>query len=208
MSFGGSGGFSAETLLMLGLIAGGLSIFAYLPYIRDTYWGDTKPQKASWLVWSVLSSISFFGQWAEGAGPSLWFAGVQVSGTLTIFLMSVFLGKGPLLSRSDLVVLVFAGIGMLTWVLTDNAAYALGISITISLTGGSATVAKAYRSPDSETSIKWIISFFASIFAISSVGALDPLLLAYPVYLLILNGAIVIAIFSGRAQIARQTLCF
>lgn len=208
MLFGGFGAISAQAMLLFGLIAGVLSIFAFLPYIRDTFIGTTKPQRASWLIWSVLSSISFFGQIAEGASASLWFAGVQVSGTITIFVMSVVLGKGVFLTLRDLVILAVAGFGLFLWFLTDNAAYALGISITISMIGGVATVTKAYTAPASETSLTWAISFVASVFAIASVGAIDPLLLAYPVYLLALNGAIMVAIISGRARIARQATPF
>ena len=57
---------------------------------------------------------------------------------------------------------------------------------------------QAYRDPDSETMSTWGLSFVASICAIVSVGKLDAVLLAYPLYLFALNGAIVAAILLGR----------
>ncbi len=191
----------ARFLLCLGVLSGVLSTFAYLPYIRDTIARRTQPQRASWLIWSILGSIAFFSQVYEGAGSSLWFAGVQVSGTIAVFLLSIRLGVGGFLKRSDCAVLAAAALGLVLWYFTEDAVYALAITISISLLGGGITVAKAYLAPESETMTTWFLSFVASACAIASVGAVEPVLLAYPVYLFILNGAIVLAILLGRARI-------
>ncbi len=190
----------ALLLIGFGLLSGLLSTFAYLPYIRDTAAGHTQPQRASWFIWSVLGSIAFLSQLYEGAGSSLWFAGVQVSGTIIVFLLSIRFGIGGLVKRSDCIVLAFAGAGLLIWYFTQNAVYALAITIGISLLGGGVTVAKAHAAPESETLSTWFMSFIASGCAILSVGALDWVFLAYPIYLFVLNGAIVLAILLGRMR--------
>jgi len=75
----------------------------------------------------------------------LWFAGAQVSGTVIIFVLSLFFGAGSLLSRRDGMVLFLAAGGLVAWYYTDTAAYALAITISISMMGGLITVAKAYH---------------------------------------------------------------
>jgi len=179
-------------------LSGVLSTFAYIPYVIDTLARRTRPQRASWLIWSVLGSIAFCSQLFEGAGSSLWFAGVQVSGTIIVFLLSIGLGIGGFLNRRDCVVLLCALIGLVLWYFTETAIYALVITISISLLGGSVTVLKAFREPDSETMTTWFLSLLASTCAIFSVGTLDWVILAYPLYLFTLNGAIVTAILLGR----------
>lgn len=185
-------------LVLLGIASGILSLFAFIPYVTDTLARRTKPHRASWFIWSVLSLISFFSQVYEGAGASLWFAGAQSFGTCLIFLISIRLGFGGHLSRKDGYILTAAGLGIVLWYFTDTAAYALGISIGISFLGGLATIAKAYRDPDSETLQMWGMSLVASFFAVSSIATFDLILLAYPLYLLILNTGIVTAILIGR----------
>ena len=187
-------------LALFGLVSASLSTIAYLPYIRDTLLRRTRPQRASWLIWSVLGSIAFFSQLYEGATDSLWFAGVQVSGTITVFLLSIWLGVGGFLNRHDLVVLAIAAGGLVAWYLTSTAVYALAITISISLLGGMVTIRKAYLSPKSETLSTWGCSCVASAFAILAVGRFDPIILAYPVYLFILNGAIVLAVLLGKRR--------
>lgn len=183
-----------------GILSGLISTFAYLPYISNTVRGNTAPQRASWLIWSVLGAIAFFSQVFEGAGSSLWFAGVQVSGTIIVFLLSIVVGSGLFLRRGDYLVLCAAAFGLLAWYHTDDATYALAITIGISLMGGGVTVAKAYHDPESETLSTWACSFVASICAIASIGELDWVLMAYPLYLFMLNGAIVAAILLGRTR--------
>ncbi len=185
-----------------GVLSGIISTFAYLPYIRDTIAGRTQPQRASWLIWSVLGSIAFFSQVYEGAGASLWFAGVQVSGTIAVFLLSIFLGVGGFLSRRDCAVLICAAMGLVIWYFTETAIYALIITISISLLGGAVTVVKAYQDPDSETMSTWLLSFIAATCAIVSVGTPDGVILAYPLYLFTLNGAIVGAMVLSRMRAA------
>ena len=191
---------SIEMQLIFGVASGVLSIFAFVPYILDTIARRTEPQRASWLIWAVLGSIAFMSQVFEGATSSLWFAGVQVASTIIILVLSIWVGTGKFLGKSDYMILVAASIGLLLWYFTDNAAYALAITISISLLGGMATIVKAYRDPESETLITWVVSLAASVCAILSVGVVDPTLLAYPVYLFTLYLGFIVAIVSGRAR--------
>lgn len=183
---------------VFGLLSALLSTFAFLPYIVNTLRGRTQPQRASWLIWSMLGSIAFFSQVFEGATHSLWFAGIQVCGTILVFILSIPLGVGGFLKRSDQFVLLAAMGGLIAWYLTETAVYALAITISISLLGGGVTVHKSFNAPQSETLVTWALSFLASACAILAVGRLDPVLLAYPLYLFVLNGAIVLAITTGR----------
>ena len=187
-----------------GAIATVLSIVAFLPYMLHTLRGRTRPHRACWLIWSVLAVISFFSQLYEGATTSLGFAAAQAGCTALIFLLAVVRGQGTFMSRADAMVLSVAGIGLVLWYLTESAAYALMISITISLMGGMLTVQKTYWFPDSETMATWAMSFVAACFAILAIGSTDWLLLAYPIYLFVLNGAVVGAWALGSLPRARQ----
>ncbi|MFL4470016.1 hypothetical protein ACERZ8_09105 [Tateyamaria armeniaca] len=188
-----------DVLRLFGVVSALLSICAFLPYLRDMWTGHTRPQRASWLIWSVLGSIALASQVYEGAMQSLWFATMQVVGTVTVLALSVRWGRGVFFSKLDLYVLAASGVGLVLWALTDTAVYALAITISISLMGGCVTALKAYRDPGSETLTMWFMSCIAAWFAILSVGGTDWVLLAYPIYLFVLNGVIVLAIMLGRA---------
>jgi len=189
---------TGDTFLFFGVLSGLLSIFAFVPYIIDTIKGHTHPERACWFLWSVLGSISLASLLFEGAGASIWFVLVQVSGTIIVFLLSIRRGAGYYLSRRNKVVLTIAALGLGLWFVTDTPAYALLIAIGISLLGGVFTILKAYRAPQTETMVTWGISLAASVCALLSVPVWDPVLFAYPVYLFLLYAGIITAMVWGR----------
>ena len=192
------GGLEVSPLVLFGILAGVLSTIAYVPYIVDTAFGRTQPERATWLIWSIVASVAMGSQIYEGANQSLWFVGVQVSATVIVFLMSIKRGYGAYWSTRNLYLFAITLIGLFVWYIAENALYMLIITTAISILGGSVTVLKAYREPDSETMSTWLLSLVASFFAILSVGAIDPALLIYPVYLYLLYATIVMAILLGR----------
>ena len=188
----------------LGLLSFGISLLAYLPYARDILVGSTKPQRSSWLIWTVVASIAFFSQIAEGASHSLWFAGANWLVTVSVFLASLRYGSGAFLRPEDRLTLALAAFAMGLWCLTDNAAIALSIAILINGLAGALTVAKAYAEPGSETLSTWVLGGVSSLLGVVSVGAIDVVLMAYPAYLAILYTAVASAILCGRrAQLAK-----
>lgn len=191
-----SGPISVKSIF--GLLSGIGTIYAFIPYVADTVNNRTQPQRASWLIWSVLGSIAFFAQLYEGASASLWFVAAQVSGTIIVFILSIRCGSGVYLKSSDYWILCAAVFGLVLWFFAETATYSLMITITISLLGGSITVVRAFKNPDGETLSTWVIFLMASVCALFSVGSLNPTLLAYPMYLCVLYSAIVFAILLGR----------
>ena len=187
----------------MGAVATALSIAAFAPYIFDTITGETRPQRAAWLIWAVLSTISFLSNLYEGASTSAAFLGVQAGGTIIIAVLAIFKGRGTFLRRTDYAILFISGIGLVLWYHTDNAAYALAISLGLSMLAGFVTIIKSYVTPESETLSTWVISFFAAAAGIMAVGSNDPVLLAYPVYLFALYTCIITAFALGKLRLRR-----
>lgn len=186
-------------LQTFGIISGILSVITYIPYLRDIFKLKTRPERATWFIWSILTAIAFFSQVAEGATHSLWLAGVQAAGVVIIFLLSFKFGVGGL-TRRDLLALGAAGVGLMFWYYTNNAAIALFITIIIDAIGASLTVWKAYLDPESETFSTWVLSGTAGIFAAIAVGSFDYVLLAFPIYVILINYAVAVAMILGKRE--------
>ena len=45
-----------------------IAIYGNIPYLRDAFKRRVTPHPYTWLVWSVVSGITLFGQMAKGAG--------------------------------------------------------------------------------------------------------------------------------------------
>lgn len=198
--------FLGVDLWVFGILSGLVGLVGFAPYIRDTWRGETSPERCSWLIWSVLGAVAFFSQLHEGATQSLWFASTQVSATILVFLLSVRNGTGDFFCPTYIAALGCATVGLIAWYFTDSAVYALMLTIGVSLLGGVMTVRKAYLSPGTETVSAWVIVWVSAVLAMCSVGKLDWVLLAYPLYLFTLYSAILIAMFLAPKSQTRASL--
>lgn len=186
-------------LAIFGYLSAILSILMVVPYIRDILLLKTRPERASWFIWTVLGFIAFFSQLAKGATNSLWLTAGQTLAVLIIVLLSIKYGEGGFVKR-DIAALVAAGIGLILWYLTKEAAWALLIVIAVDSVGTLLTALKSYKDPESETFSTWILSGTSGIFGALAVGALSPILLAYPIYIIFANYLIVVMMILGRKK--------
>ncbi len=187
-------------LAIFGYISALLSILMVVPYIRDIFLLKTKPERASWFIWTVLGFIAFFSQLAKGATDSLWLTAGQTLAVLIIVILSIKYGAGGFTKR-DIRALIAAGIGLILWYITNEAAWALFFVIAIDSIGTLLTAVKAYEDPESETFSTWIMSGTSGIFGALAVGVLNPVLLAYPLYLVVANYLIVVMILLGKRKL-------
>ena len=186
-------------LNIFGYISGILSLLMVVPYIWDIFFKSTKPERASWFIWSVLMSIAFFTQMAKGAGNSLWLTAGQTLAVLIVFLLSIKYGVGGF-SKRDIRALIAAGISLIVWYVTSDALYALILVIIIDAIGVFLTAIKTYEDPKTETLAMWLISSIASLFGMLAVGSLNYTLLLYPFYLVLANFVIVMTIIISKRK--------
>jgi hypothetical protein len=187
---------------VIGSISGIVIIIGLLPYIRDILRKTTKPERASWLIWTVLGSIAFFSQLVKGATNSLWMTGIDTLAVAIIFLLSIRYGEGGLMKR-DIAALFVALFGLVLWYFTKEAAVALFLVIIIDMSGSILTVIKSYEDPGSETMIAWILAGLAGLLSAISVGSLNWILLSYPLYICLANWAVVVAMVLGKNKTSR-----
>jgi hypothetical protein len=183
-------------LQLFGIISAVLSVLCILPYIKDIVSRKTKPERASWFIWTVLGFIAFFSQLAKGATNSLWLTASQTIEVGIIFLLSIRYGVGGLAKR-DIVALFVAAIGLFFWGITKEAAIAILFVIFVDSAGSILTMIKSYEDPGSETMVTWILSSTSGLFGAFAVGSWNIVLLSYPLYIFIINYLIAASMMLG-----------
>lgn len=183
-------------------ILAGLSVMLFLlagpPYIIDTLKGRTKPERATWFIWSVLGIIAFISQVSLGASWSLVFTGLDTFGSLLVLGLSLRYGVGGW-AVLDRIALVIAGVGAVTSLIVQQPIVALLGVILADISGTVLTIRKTLRHPNSETTISWLLVGTGALCGVLSVRHLDFGLLIYPLYLLVANYSIPLAQVIGRA---------
>ena len=187
---------------LLGYASGLLITISAVPYISDIFRLKTKPERATWFIWSVLLTIAFFAQFAKGGTWSLITTGIDGLIVIIIFILSIKYGMGGA-SRLDIVALIVSGIGLVLWYLTNEPLYALLITIVIDMLASMLTVVKTYKEPSTETFSAYMICGTGGLLGAFAVGTLNFSLIIFPLWICVMNYAIGFTILLGQRRQSR-----
>ncbi len=138
-------------------------------------------------------------QAAKGATWSLFLPGAAVLETALVFALSLRYTSKPFRAK-DAIALVAVASGVVAWLLTADALWALLVTIAVDTAGVVLTMVKAHADPDSETLAAWVISALAAVTALSALGTFSWVLALYPVYCVAANAAVSTTIVLGRRR--------
>ena len=159
------------------------------PYILDTVHGKTKPERATWLIYSILNTVAFVSQVTLGGGWSLVFLGLDTLGSMIVLGLSLRFGVGGW-TLLDRIALMIASLGVVAAVFVHQPVVAILGVILADISGTVLTVLKTFHAPDSETTISWLLTGTGAVTGILAVGKFDIALLLYPTYLMLANYAV------------------
>lgn len=185
--------------MILGTVAVFLALFSSSLYIRDIFRGNTKPHIYTWLIWSIVTSIAFLGQWVSGGGPGAWATGVTTLVTVFILLLSLKGGYGTKdITHFDKICLVLAIASILPWVLTKSVLWSVIFATLIDLIAFIPTMRKTWHAPHSESLGSIYVDALKHSLSIFSMGSYTFLNWMYPASVLTANFIIITEIELRR----------
>jgi hypothetical protein len=168
------------------IVAALLAVAGNLPYLWDILKGRVKPHPYTWLVWSLVSCIIFFGQIAKGAGIGALPTGASEIFTIIIFLFSLKYGfKG--ISKIDTAFLIAALAGIVLWVLTHDPTLSVVIAVTIDLIAFVPTLRKTWEYPATETPLLYGSNVLRHILALFSLQTYNIATTLHSIVMIITN---------------------
>ncbi|MDP2692870.1 MAG: hypothetical protein Q8O88_04495 [bacterium] len=176
-----------------------LSVVAGVIYIKDILQGgETRPNAVSVFLWTVLQAIALAAQLKAGASLSVV---IVIFVTLNTAIVTVLALSGYGYRKYgwvDFFCLVLAVAAIVGWQVTGNPVLAIGFAIAGDLFACVPTAVKTYKEPRSEHVPAWALITVASVLGVLSTDRLDMANLAFPLYLVVSNGAIFSLAYFGR----------
>lgn len=128
-----------------------LTLYAFIPYIRDILRGATRPHVFSWVIWGSTTFVVFLAQLQGQGGIGAWPIGV--SGSITIFIaVLAYLKRADIsITLVDWLFFVAALSSLPLWYFTADPLWAVVILTLVDVLGFGPTLRKAYASPHSES---------------------------------------------------------
>jgi hypothetical protein len=182
------------------LLAGTLSLIAFVAYSWKTLTGQNHPNISSWIVWSFLTILNFTsykkltGDWVKSILPT-----ANAVMTLITLICAFITGAWRSLSGIDEVCLTIGmTAGILWWILQERKDIAGIVQIllqTAVVIGFIPTFIGTYHSPHSELLFSWLLwtlCFIAQVISVRYTWSGKYLEFLYPVLMIICHGIVFI----------------
>lgn len=155
---------------VLAIIAAIIAVAGNIPYLRDAIKKRVTPHPYTWLVWSIVSGITLFGQIVKGAGVGALPTAVAEAFTIAIFIYSLRYGFKNVI-KTDNYYLAGALLGLIPWLITKDPTFSVVIAVGIDLIAFTPTIRKTWVRPASETPILYganVLRHVLTLFSLQS----------------------------------------
>jgi hypothetical protein len=187
-----------------GIAAGIVSILGYVPYILSTIRGKTKPNRASWWIWTAVGIVIAASYYSVGARDTLWLVlASSVFGPLIMAVLSFRYGEGGL-TPFDRACLASSATGIFLWWFFSTPALALFMGITSDAIGYLPTMRKAWHNPLSEDKLTWLMFWAGGMLSLFAITTWSVEMAAYPLYFCVFPG-LMAAILSRKKTGMKNT---
>lgn len=156
--------------ITIAIVASLIAIVGNVPYLIDIFRKRVQPHPYTWLVWSIVSCVIFFGQLAKGAGIGALPTAASEIFTVIIFLFSLQYGFKRI-RTVDTISLVIALAGIIPWLLTKDPTISVIIAVSIDLIAFVPTLRKTWGHPKTETPVLYSMNVLRHILMLLSLQA-------------------------------------
>jgi len=174
-----------SNFVIIGTLIGAAGAVAYL---RDTIRGRVKPNRVSFLLWSVIPMIAFLAQIKQGVGLEALMTFSTGFLPFTVFIASFFNKQAEWkLSVFDVICGVLSVSGIILWIITRVGNIAILFSIVADALAAIPTIRKAYKYPDTEIAWPWIATVAGVILTLLTLPILTFANSGFIIYILAMN---------------------
>ncbi len=189
--------------LTIAIIAALLAVVGNVPYLIDIFKGRVKPHPYTWLVWSIVSCIIFFGQLARGA----WVGAIPTAAseifTIIIFIFSLKYGFRDI-KKIDTIFLIVALIGVGLWIATNDPTIAVIIAVSVDFVAFLPTLRKTWIEPKTETPILYSMNVLRHILMIFSLQAYNIATMLHSVVMITTNTFMTSIILFRKIKVSKN----
>jgi len=147
----------------------GITLVAFLPYIRGILRGAIRPHVFSWVIWGCTTFVVFLAQLEDRGGVGAWPIGVSGALTLWIALLA-YRHRGDIrILGSDWIFLVLALSALPGWYLTADPLWAVVILTSVDLLGFAPTLRKLWRQPHSESPLFFSLFLLRNLLVVAAL---------------------------------------
>jgi hypothetical protein len=174
-----------SSFVIVGTLIGAVGAVAYLV---DTVKGKVKPNRVSFLLWSIAPFIAFAAQIKQGVGLESVMTFSTGFLPITTFAAS-FVNKNAewKVTRFDILCGFLSLAGLVLWLITKVGNVAILFSILADGLAAVPTIVKAYHYPDTELAWPWLATSFGVVLTLLTLSEITLANSGFIIYIMLVN---------------------
>jgi hypothetical protein len=174
-----------QNFVIIGTLIGAAGSVAYL---IDTVKGKVKPNRVSFLLWSIAPFIAFAAQIKQGVGLEALMTFSTGFLPIMVFIASFVNKKAEWkITTFDLFCGFLSLVGLVLWLITKVGNIAIFFSIIADGLAAIPTIVKSYKYPDTELAWPWIATSFGVGLTLLTLKELTFANSGFIIYILLVN---------------------
>jgi len=169
-------------------VAAFASLLATLVYVRSMLRGGAKPNRVSWLMWSIAPFIAAAAALSNGVGLAALPVFMSGLSPFLIFSASFVLRNAHWkLTSSDYVCGLLSALALILWFVTKDPNIAIILAIASDALASVPTLTKAWNHPETEIAWPFLVGVFNAATSFSAIVIWTFSSYGFPAYLMIIN---------------------
>lgn len=188
-----------QYLQYLVFVGAAVQLVGIFSYIKETLRGSTKPNKVTWLMWSVAPIIATFAAISGGVGLAVLPVFMAGFGPLLVFIAS-FVNKNSYwkLETFDYLCGFCSVLALVFWGITKEPVIAIIFAIASDGFAAIPTLVKAWKYPETESAGPYTTGLFSALTSFSAIKTWNFSSLAFPVYLVVISALLIISVYRWK----------
>lgn len=185
-------------MAFMGVLAGVISLLAYIPYIASIIRRETIPSRTTWWILFFVGIVTLITYRESGASNTIFFLVGDVFGAFLTAVLSILYGKDGV-KLFDKMCFLGAILSLGLWVIfQENPAIAFSSSLTVEIVAMIPTIRKVHLNPFEEDTAAWVLTFFAAAANLYAIETWSFIVAFYPFYEFSVNGVVVLLLAMGK----------
>ena len=188
-----------QYLPYLVFVGAAVQLVGIYSYVKDTVRGDTKPNRVTWLLWSIAPLIGTAAALANGVEWAVLPVFMSGFGPLLVFIAS-FVNKNSYwkLERFDYWCGFLSLLALVLWGITKMPEVAIAFAIASDGLAAIPTLVKSWKYPETENAGPFTTGLFNSLTSFAAIKMWTFSAYAFPIYLVIINASIALVIYRHK----------
>jgi hypothetical protein len=188
-----------QYLVLLGAV---VSLIGISAYIKDTLRGKTKPNRVTWVLWSIAPLIATVAAISDGVRWAVLPVFMTGFGPLLVLIAS-FVNKKSYwkITKLDYFCGLLSVLALVFWAITKDPVIAIIFSIASDGFAALPTLIKSWKFPETETGIAYLVTIFSASTSFAAIKIWTFSAYGFAVYTIIIN--ILFSLFIYRKRLIK-----